>query len=211
MVWPPDGRLVPIEITGVRGASAVLVTSIRQDEPVTGRGSSCADASGTGTSTARVRAERLGGGDGRVYHIAFTADGAGGGQCMGEVTVCVPSRAGRACEDGGALYDSTLETCRSCSDLCAIEIAMAALDCGEDPMPKPILRHLERARAMVARAVREQAGRRVRSIQRFERLLHKLDRVVGTERTTSTTCGLRLHGTLGTVMSATDAWLASSH
>jgi hypothetical protein len=60
-----------------------------------------------------VRAERTGSkqvpGDGRVYHIGFTATDPAGASCSGTVTVCVPHDQGQgsACVDGGPLYDST--------------------------------------------------------------------------------------------------------
>jgi hypothetical protein len=41
------------------------------------------DGAGIATNTAQVRAERLGAGDGRVYHIGFTADD-GKGKSMSE-------------------------------------------------------------------------------------------------------------------------------
>jgi hypothetical protein len=57
-----------------------------------------------------VRAERAGGGNGRVYHIFFTASDGNGGSCSGIVNVGVPHDLGRGRVpvDGGALYDSTL-------------------------------------------------------------------------------------------------------
>ena len=56
-----------------------------------------------------MRAERDGGNDGRVYHIAFTATGASG-SCAGSVTVGVPHSQGNngGPVDQGALYNSTL-------------------------------------------------------------------------------------------------------
>jgi hypothetical protein len=67
------------------------------------------DGTGVGTSTPSVRAQRDGGGDGRVYHISFTATNAGGGSCTGAVTVGVPHDQGPngGPVDEGALYDST--------------------------------------------------------------------------------------------------------
>ena len=55
-----------------------------------------------------VVAEGAGGGDGRVYHIGFTAEDGMGGMCTGEVLVSVPLRKGIPAGDGGALYDSTV-------------------------------------------------------------------------------------------------------
>jgi hypothetical protein len=55
-----------------------------------------------------LRAARSGRGDGRVYHVRFTAADELGLACTGEVTVCVPHDEGRAraCGDGGALFSS---------------------------------------------------------------------------------------------------------
>jgi hypothetical protein len=61
-----------------------------------------------GTDTAEVRAERVGSGNGRVYHVSFTATDELGLSCSGEVTVGVPrSRHGTPVDDG-ALFDSTI-------------------------------------------------------------------------------------------------------
>jgi hypothetical protein len=109
-IWPPDGRLVPISIQGVTdregGPITIAITGIFQDEPSAGK---APDATGLGTARAEVRAERTGGGDGRVYHLAFTATDEQGAACQGTVTVCVPhdQGKGRTCVDGGALYGST--------------------------------------------------------------------------------------------------------
>lgn len=61
-------------------------------------------------SIAEVRAERGGLGNGRYYHIFFTADDGYGGSCSGEVLVGVLLNDGEngAPVDDGALYDSTL-------------------------------------------------------------------------------------------------------
>ncbi|MEM2140063.1 hypothetical protein [Nitrososphaera sp.] len=110
-LWPPNNKMVPITVQGVTDADGdavtITITSIMQDEK-TGKE---ADASGVGTDTASVRAERDGKGDGRVYHIAFTADDGNGGVTAGEVTVTVPhDQSGSPAVDGGALYDSTVSS-----------------------------------------------------------------------------------------------------
>jgi hypothetical protein len=94
---------------------AITIDSIRQDEHILAMGSgySSPDGLGVGTDTAQVRRERVGNpntpGDGRVYHIDFTADDGQGGECSGTVTVCVPhdQRPGHECVDQGPLFDST--------------------------------------------------------------------------------------------------------
>ena len=59
-------------------------------------------------ATAHERNERLLAGDGRVYHIGFTAMDSEGTSCTGDVKVCVPAKEGEACGDQGALFDSTV-------------------------------------------------------------------------------------------------------
>ena len=113
-LWPPDHSFVPIDVVGVTDADGdpitLTVLSIFQDEPTDslGDGSSCPDATGTGSPTASLRSERAGQGDGRVYHLRFVADDGRGGTCEGEVTVCVPHDQGRGatCVDQGPLFDS---------------------------------------------------------------------------------------------------------
>lgn len=120
-LWPPNHQFVPITILGVTDPDgdpvAITIDSIFQDEPVLqsggGAGNTSPDGTGVGTATANVRSERNGNpktpGNGRVYHIDFTADDGNGGTCVGTATVCVPhdQRPGASCVDGGALYDST--------------------------------------------------------------------------------------------------------
>jgi hypothetical protein len=115
LLWPPNHKLVPIEISGITnpggGPVTISVTSIFQDEPVQspGSGNTAPDGAGVGTSTPSVRPEREGGGNGRVYHITFTATNATGGTCTGAVKVGVPKSQGHGAPiDGGPLYDSTL-------------------------------------------------------------------------------------------------------
>lgn len=114
-LWPPNHQMTPVTISGVTDpdgdAIAISITSIFQDEPVNdaGDGDTAPDGAGIGTSTAEVRAERAGGGNGRFYHISFTADDGHGGSCAGAVQVSVPASQGKkgAAVDDGPLYDST--------------------------------------------------------------------------------------------------------
>jgi hypothetical protein len=119
VLWPPNHKMVPITVTGVTDADGdpvtVTVTGIRQDEVVNGPGdgSTGPDGTGVGSGTAQVRAERAGTpnapGDGRVYHVAFSAADGQGGQCTGTVKVSVPhDQRGAPAVDGGPLYDSTV-------------------------------------------------------------------------------------------------------
>jgi hypothetical protein len=116
MLWPPNHKMVPITIGGIadiEGDSVTItITSVFQDEPTNGLGDGdkSQDASGIGTSTAQVRSERSGSGDGRVYHISFTADDGNGGASVGTVIVIVPlsQDPSSTAIDQGPLYDSTV-------------------------------------------------------------------------------------------------------
>jgi len=113
-IWPPNHKFVDITVEGVTDPDGdpvtITITSITQDEPVNGSGdgNTCPDAL-IATSTAMVRRERAGTGDGRVYHVSFTASDGMGGECSGTVNVCVPhdQRPGHQCVDQGPLFDST--------------------------------------------------------------------------------------------------------
>jgi hypothetical protein len=74
------------------------ITRITQDEPVRGPGAGqgAPDGEGVGTTAARVRAERIGSGDGRVYEISFSADDGNGGACSGSIRAGVPHNQGRS-------------------------------------------------------------------------------------------------------------------
>jgi hypothetical protein len=117
LIWPPNHQWVPIQILGVTDPDGDLLTitidAIRQDEPVdtVGDGSFTPDGAGLGTDTAWVRAERSATkktpGNGRVYHISFTADDGRGGTCSCTVLVGVPHAVKKLPVDEGALFDST--------------------------------------------------------------------------------------------------------
>ena len=74
-----------------------------------GSGNTSPDGQGVGSNMAQVRAEREGGGNGRVYHIGFTANDGKGGTCSGTVKVGVPHDQGKGSTpiDDGPLYNST--------------------------------------------------------------------------------------------------------
>ncbi len=113
-LWPPNHKFVPVQVRGVTDPDGdpitVTITGIRQDEPVdtTGDGHFAPDGRGVGTSTAELRAERSGLGDGRMYHVAFRAADGKGGACTGTVRIGVPhDQGGDPPVDGGPVYDST--------------------------------------------------------------------------------------------------------
>jgi hypothetical protein len=112
-LWPDNHKYVAVQVTGVTDPDGdpvtIAIDSIRQDEAVnaSGSGNTSPDGAGVGTSTAQVRAERVGGGNGRVYTVGFSASDGSGGACSGAVTVGVPpNKKGTAVNDG-ASFDST--------------------------------------------------------------------------------------------------------
>ena len=88
----------------------IAITAVTQDEPVNahGDGDTSPDAVLQGSSVL-IRAERAGGGNGRVYKIWFKATDGQGAACTGAVNVGVPSsqKPGLKIIDDGQRYDST--------------------------------------------------------------------------------------------------------
>ena len=110
LLWPPNHGLVAVGITGVSDPdnnATIVITSVTQDEPTNGQGDgdTAIDAIIDGESVL-VRAERSGKGDGRVYHIHFTASDLEG-SASGVVKVTVPQSKKKAAVDGGELFNST--------------------------------------------------------------------------------------------------------
>jgi ELWxxDGT repeat protein len=112
LLWPPNHKLVPVFITGVADPDdrrvRLTVTAVTQDEPANGLGDgdTSPDAVLAGASVL-LRAERAGGGTGRVYRVTFIAEDAGGATCTGSVLVCVPhDRRTDVCLDEGQQFDS---------------------------------------------------------------------------------------------------------
>jgi hypothetical protein len=88
------------------------ITGATQDEPVNGLGDGDTgpDAVITpGSTTVKLRAERRGLGDGRVYVISFTGTDSSGATCTGtaKVTVVHDQRPGAVAVDSGQNYNST--------------------------------------------------------------------------------------------------------
>lgn len=112
-LWPPNHKLRPITITGVSDPEnqnvTITILSVTQDEPLNGLGDgdTAPDAVIQG-DTVLLRAERAGGGNGRVYRVHFRADDGVGGVCTGSVTVSVPhdKRPGSQAVDDGQSYSS---------------------------------------------------------------------------------------------------------
>ncbi|HMJ04671.1 MAG TPA: PKD domain-containing protein, partial [Chthoniobacterales bacterium] len=110
-LWPANHHLVSVGITGVtdpNNNATITITGVTQDEPTNGQGDGDTpiDAIINSDGTVLLRAERSGGGDGRVYRIAFTARDLEG-STSGVVKVGVPkSKKDDAIESAG-VFDST--------------------------------------------------------------------------------------------------------
>lgn len=113
VLWPPKHKMVPVIISGVTDPNddrtAIKVIRVTQDEPVDGLGDGDTGPDGAlKGERVLLRAERAGKGNGRVYHIDFSADDGHGGECRGSVEVSVPHSKGQRniAKDDGQLYDS---------------------------------------------------------------------------------------------------------
>jgi hypothetical protein len=107
----PNHGVFVVGIAGIADpnhAVTISVTSVTQNEPTAGLGDGDTpiDAVINADGTVLLRAERSGTGDGRVYHIHFTATTVGG-TASGVVTVIVPHDKKHPVIDTGELYDST--------------------------------------------------------------------------------------------------------
>lgn len=100
-LWPPNHKLHWITASGaadgdVGDAVSIVIDGVTQDEPVdavgNGDGKTAPDAFLTTplSNRAQVRAERAGGGDGRVYRLHVTATDSFGATCSATLRVGVP-------------------------------------------------------------------------------------------------------------------------
>ncbi len=101
-LWPPNHRMVEVTVSAVPadacdGAPACTIVAVASDEPIdgTGDGDTAPDWQIVDGSTVLLRAERAGGGDGRVYTVSVSCTDAAGNAADGETTVSVPHRRGR--------------------------------------------------------------------------------------------------------------------
>jgi hypothetical protein len=114
-LWPPNHNFQTITIFGATDADGDTVTltinSVTQDEPVNdkGDGNTAPDAQLVPghSDQVKLRAERSGKGDGRVYRINFTGSDGRGGFCTGTVKVSVPHSQGQGTAiDSGGIFNS---------------------------------------------------------------------------------------------------------
>ena len=101
VLWPPNHHMVPVKLTAdVRDAVGVMATrivSVASSEPPDGNGSGKAgpDWEVTGDMTLDLRAERNGGGGGRVYTITVESRDAAGNVGTAAAIVLVPHDQGQ--------------------------------------------------------------------------------------------------------------------
>jgi len=221
MLWPPNHQFVDVSVVGVTDPDgdpvAITITGITQDEALNvgvGEGNTCPDASGVGTATGSLRAEREGGGDGRVYHVGFTADDGRNGRCTGTVTVCVPhdQGQGRVCGDQGPLDSSTGPTCvGACTSGCAIEMVIAQPVCTGESVPAPLRKRLDSAQQLVSQAAGTAGGKKAKRLMR--KGIKALKQATGLaakaakKGTISTTCAASVAKEFSNAKTAADSWL----
>ncbi len=96
MLWPANHAMVPVQITATAsdnvGVTALHIVAVTSNEDVngTGDGNTPSDWEITGELTVNLRAERLGGGSGRVYSVVVEAIDSAGNQSLKTVTILVP-------------------------------------------------------------------------------------------------------------------------
>ncbi|MFT5113372.1 MAG: hypothetical protein ACI8P9_002703 [Parasphingorhabdus sp.] len=119
-LWPRDHKLLLVKITGISDTddnATITIDSVTQDEATNGTGIGDTAIGDTGPDAViedgnlYLRAESSDTGDGRVYHVNFTASNANG-EKAGKIDVRVPNDQGSAsCDsviDSGENYDSIL-------------------------------------------------------------------------------------------------------
>jgi hypothetical protein len=121
LITPPNRNFVPVSILDVvdpdNDPVSIMITTVRQDEPIDhiGDGSFVPDSIING-STVMLRAESILGtvivggttfvGNGRFYHVNYTAFDTSNDSCTGTVKVAVPHTVTATPIDGGPLFNS---------------------------------------------------------------------------------------------------------
>jgi hypothetical protein len=102
LLWPPNHKFRQVALDGGTDFAgrplALTITGVTQDERPAARRhrDDAADARpGPTPNSVLLRAERSGGGNGRVYRISFTGSDGAGGSCSGTISVGVPHDRGK--------------------------------------------------------------------------------------------------------------------
>ena len=215
-LWPPNHKMTSVGIVGVTDPDgdpvSVIVTEVRQDEPLdaAGDGETCPDAVGVGLETVSLRSERSGQGDGRFYHVAFRAVDRCDASCNGEVTVIVPHDQSpkKTSADGGPIYDSTLGAPPCEGDACDPE------DCVPDPhdvgacqgasIPPVVTTKLERAKDVLGNGSDGDLRRGARLLRKAAKRVTKAARNGNLTSSCATALVAALRGGVGCVVCGDD-------
>ncbi len=115
-LWPPQHQFVLVSLSGATDADGdpltYAITKVTQDEKVTkaisndDKGPDAKRVAGK-PHQIKLRAERIGTGNGRVYRIRYTVSDGQGGKCSGVEKVGVPkNKNGNAIDNTGKKYNS---------------------------------------------------------------------------------------------------------
>jgi hypothetical protein len=100
-LWPPNHKMVPVAVAvsgfGPTDKPVCYITSVSSNEPEDGPGDgdTAPDWEITGDLTVKLRAERSGTGNGRIYTIAIECTGAAGNSTIATAEVSVPHDLGK--------------------------------------------------------------------------------------------------------------------
>ncbi len=109
VLWPPNHQMVDVmvgyDVTDNCGTTTTKL-SVTSNEPVDGNGdgNTSPDWEIVDEHHVRLRAERAGHGDGRIYTITITATDSAGGSSNQTVTVTVPHNQSRSIDSGASFW-----------------------------------------------------------------------------------------------------------
>ena len=102
VLWPPNHKMVPVSVNvstsdNCGGPATCQIVWVNSNEPENGigDGNTAPDWIITGDLTLKLRAERSGTGDGRIYTITVSCADSSGNSTWGDVTVSVPHDQGK--------------------------------------------------------------------------------------------------------------------
>jgi hypothetical protein len=97
VLWPPNHKWVDVRVSvnvedACDSTASCTIVDVTSNEPVNGNGDGNTDPDWmiTGGPTVKLRAERAGGGDGRIYTVRFRCENESGEAVEGSVNVVVP-------------------------------------------------------------------------------------------------------------------------
>ena len=112
-LWPINKTFQNVGITGVTGASSIVINSVMSDEASNMDGVSFPDAVIQANGTVDLRKDRgvsaTNPGNGRVYRIHFTASNAAGQSCQGDADVFVPKTLATPVVIDPIVWDATIK------------------------------------------------------------------------------------------------------